>query len=57
MGELNRGLIDAHTLQGSSAKRDLNHEMWVRQKEHQEQLKRRLVYEAKKDLYEKLVKK
>ena len=31
--------------------------MWVRTKEHQEKLKKVLILEAKKDLYEKLVKK
>ena len=34
-----------------------NYESWVRTKDHQEKLKKSLVWEAKKDMYEKLVQK
>ena len=36
-------------------KAQVSHDMWLRVKEHQERLKKVLVREAKKDLYERLV--
>jgi hypothetical protein len=54
LGKLNKGLIDVHTKTDRSVH---NYESWVRTKEHQEKLKKVLVMEAKKDMYEKLVKK
>ena len=56
LGELNKGLIEAHTKQETNSN-ILNYESWVRTKDHQEKLKKVLVYEAKKDMYERLVKK
>lgn len=49
-------MIEAHTKQ-EVGKHTMNYEGWVRTKEHQEKLKKVLVLEAKKDMYEKLVKK
>ncbi len=33
----------------------VSHDQWLRTKEHQERLRKVLVWEAKKDLYEKMV--
>ena len=53
LGEQNKAMIEAHTSQGG--KSTFNYEAWVRTKDHQEKLKKSLVWEAKKDMYEKLV--
>ena len=37
------------------AKAQINHEHWLRIKEHQERLRKVLVFEAKKDLFEKMI--
>ena len=37
------------------AKNQVNHEQWLRIKEHQERLRKVLVFEAKKDLFEKMI--
>ena len=37
------------------AKSQVSHEYWLRIKEHQERLRKVLVYEAKKDLFEKMI--
>ena len=39
----------------ADASKKCSHDMWLRIKEHQERLKKVLVLEAKKDLYERLV--
>ena len=33
----------------------VSHEHWLRIKEHQERLRKVLVYEAKRDIYEKMI--
>ena len=56
MGGQDRAVLDMHTKNEAAMQRNqLNHDMWVRIKEHQERLRKVLVHEAKKDLYEKLV--
>ena len=55
MGGVDRAVLEMHTKTDSERKPQLNHDMWVRIKEHQERLRAVLVHEAKKDLYEKLV--
>ena len=55
MGGVDRAVLEMHTKTDSERKVHLNHDMWVRVKEHQERLRKVLVHEAKKDLYEKLV--
>ena len=55
MGGADRAVLEMHTRNEVSRKAQLNHDMWVRIKEHQERLRGVLVHEAKKDLYEKLV--
>jgi len=37
------------------AKAQICHDYWLRIKEHQERLRKVLVYEAKKDLFEKMI--
>ena len=37
------------------ARAQLGHDQWLRTKEHQERLRKVLVYEAKKDLFEKMI--
>ena len=37
------------------AKSQVSHEQWLRIKEHQERLRKVLVFEAKKDLFEKMI--
>ena len=37
------------------ARAQVNHDAWLRIKEHQERLRKVLVYEAKKDLFEKMI--
>ena len=37
------------------AKAQVNHDTWLRIKEHQERLKKVLLFEAKKDLFEKMI--
>ena len=55
MGQLSQAIIKQHTDEAALADKKLNHEMWCRTKEHQERLKKVLVMEAKRDLYEKLL--
>ena len=55
MGNVDRQVLEMHTKADSERKAQLNHDMWVRIKEHQERLRKVLVHEAKKDLYEKLI--
>ena len=37
------------------ARAQLGHDQWLRTKEHQERLRKVLVYEAKKDLFERMI--
>ena len=55
MGGIDRAVLDMHTQNNVATRNQLNHDMWTRVKEHQERLRKALVFEAKKDLYEKLV--
>ena len=50
-----RAVIDMHTKNEAPMRNQLNHEMWNRIKEHQEKLRKVLIKEAKKDIYEKLI--
>lgn len=57
MGSVEKAMIGQHTKESSAklTKTQVNHDMWLRVKEHQERLKKVLVREAKKDIYERLV--
>ena len=50
-----RAVIEMHTKHEAPLRNQLNHEMWNRIKEHQEKLRKVLIKEAKKDIYEKLI--
>ena len=50
-----RAEIEMHTKNEAPMRNQLNHEMWNRIKEHQEKLRKVLIKEAKKDIYEKLI--
>ena len=50
-----RAVIDMHTQNQAQMRNQVNHNMWIRLKEHQEKLRKVLIHEAKKDIYEKLI--
>jgi hypothetical protein len=53
MDDQNRALIQ----QAVEGRHKISHEEWIRCKEHQQSLREVLIQEAKRDLYEKLVRK
>jgi hypothetical protein len=55
MSGLNKALIDQH--REVNGKPKLTHDQWLRLKEHQRNLRKALISEAKRDLFEKLVQK
>jgi len=55
MSPLNKAIIDQHREQNGEAK--LSHDQWLRLKEHQRRLRKALILEAKRDLFEKLAQK
>ena len=49
-------MLDLHRKEEAQlAKAQINHDHWLRIKEHQERLRKVLVFEAKKDLFEKMI--
>jgi hypothetical protein len=56
MGQQDKSALDLHRLNEIEvAKAQVNHDTWLRIKEHQERLRKVLLYEAKKDLFEKMI--
>ena len=56
LGRQDKSVIDMHTKnEGEVAKAQVSHDQWLRIKEHQERLRQVLVFEAKKDLFEKMI--
>ena len=56
MGPIDKSVLDMHRQHEQEvAKAQINHDAWLRIKEHQERLRKVLVYEAKKDLFEKMI--
>ena len=54
MSPLNNAIIQQTKEKGQGS---LTHDQWMRQKEHQAKLRKALILEAKKDLFEKLAQK
>ena len=56
MGQVDKSVLEMHR-QGEQeiAKVQVGHDQWLRIKEHQERLRKVLVWEAKKDLFEKMI--
>lgn len=56
MGQVDKSVLEMHR-QGEHeiAKAQVSHDQWLRIKEHQERLRKVLVWEAKKDLFEKMI--
>ena len=56
MGQVDKSVLEMHR-QGEHeiAKAQVAHDQWLRIKEHQERLRKVLVWEAKKDLFEKMI--
>ena len=48
-------MIGQHTKGNQNNSKKMSHDMWLRVKDHSEKLRKLLVREAKKDLYERLV--
>lgn len=55
MSPLNKAIIDQQREANGQAK--LSHDQWLRLKEHQRRLRKALILEAKRDLFEKLAQK
>ena len=56
MGGIDQSVLDMHRNQEKKvAKAQISHDQWLRIKEHQERLRKVLVFEAKKDLFEKMI--
>ena len=54
LGAIDKGVLDRHAHDDKYAVK-VSHEHWLRIKEHQERLRKVLVFEAKKDLFEKMI--
>ena len=56
MGQVDQSILQMHrSNENEVAKAQVSHDYWLRIKEHQERLRKVLVYEAKKDLFEKMI--
>lgn len=56
MGNIDKSMLDMHRQEEQEvAKVQVNHDYWLRIKEHQERLRKVLVFEAKRDLFEKMI--
>ena len=56
MGNIDKSMLDMHRHDEQEvAKLQVSHDYWLRIKEHQERLRKVLVFEAKRDLFEKMI--
>ena len=56
LGPVDKSVLDLHTKHEQDViKAQVSHDQWLRIKEHQERLRKVLVFEAKKDLLEKMI--